>query len=48
MALSLWPLIGHPLRLLNDGEGPSRFMCAAPPPTLDLTGEHQLFSHSFA
>jgi hypothetical protein len=29
------------------GDGHPRWTCAAPLPNLQLTGEHQLFSHPF-
>jgi hypothetical protein len=44
----LWPLIGHPLRLLSRGESRVSLTCAAPPPRLRLTGECSPFSHPFA
>ena len=42
------PLTGHLLRLLHDGEGPSRCMRAAPPPHLAVTGRRAALRHHFA
>jgi hypothetical protein len=43
-----WPLLGPPLRLVTYGAGHARFMCAAPPPPLDLTGQRTAWRHSLA
>jgi transposase len=48
LARSLWPVIGHPLRLLSMGDRRVSWTCAAPPPRLRLTGERHPFSHPFA
>jgi hypothetical protein len=44
----LWPLIGHPPRLLYMSDSRVSWTCAAPPPSLRLTGERHPFSHPFA
>ena len=47
-AQSLWPVIGHPLRLLSRGESRVSLTWAAPPPSLRLPGERHPCSHPFA
>src|SRR5262245_9790564 len=48
LALLLWPLIGHPLRLLYRSDSRVSLTWDAPPPRLRLTGERHPFSHPFA
>jgi hypothetical protein len=48
VALILWHLLGHPRRLLREGERCSRFLWAAPSPSLDRTGTRMALSRHLA